>query len=179
MTESSSDKLIEALRKAVSRTSMLAEGNDPELDPVVRHIRHIIAKGANTQEILDALSNAEPLLIKIDAAQHNRAKQVRSSLQDLIDLLEKQDSRLVPQNEKKQLEAQIRSHWNAPSKWPELLKAFQSLAEQTLNTPIDEASQTKSSFFQRLLSQKRQTIQQASDKEAHAANQSCSFRANE
>ncbi|MEO9275057.1 GGDEF domain-containing protein [Marinomonas sp. 5E14-1] len=165
MTESSNEKLIEALRKAVSRTSMLAEGNDPELDPVVRHIRHIIAKGANTEEILGALSNAEPLLIKIDAAQHNRAKQVRSSLQDLIDLLERQDNRLVPQNEKKQLEAQIRSHWSSPSKWPELLKAFQALAEQTFNVPIDEASQAKSSFFQRLLNQKRPTVQQANDRE--------------
>lgn len=165
MTESSSDKLVEALRKAVSRTSMLAEGNDPELDPVVRHIRQIIAKGANTQEILDALSNAEPLLIKIDAAQHNRAKLVRSSLEELINLLEQQNNRIVPQHEKKQLEEQIRSHWSAPSKWPELLKAFQSLAEQTLNSSIDETSQIKSSFFQRFFNQKRRTQQQSSHKE--------------
>jgi len=68
MTESSSDKLIEVLRKAVSRTSMLAEGNDPELDSVVRQIRQAVNKGAKAQEIQDVLNNAEPLLIKSDEA---------------------------------------------------------------------------------------------------------------
>ena len=163
MTESSSDKLIEALRKAVSRTSMLAEGNDPELDSVVRQIRQVITKGANAQEIQDVLNNAEPLLIKSDEAQSSRAKQVRSTLQELIDLLEKQDSKRVPQNEKKELEAQIRLHWQTPSKWPHLLKGFLSLAEKTL-TQI-ESSQPKSSLFRRFFNRDLETKSQKNDQE--------------
>ncbi|MBU1464806.1 MAG: GGDEF domain-containing protein [Gammaproteobacteria bacterium] len=163
MTESSSDKLIEALRKAVSRTSMLAEGNDPELDSVVRQIRQVITKGADAQEIQDVLNNAEPLLIKSDEAQSSRAKQVRSTLQELIDLLEKQDSKRVPQNEKKELEAQIRLHWQTPSKWPHLLKGFLSLAEKTL-TQI-ESSQPKSSLFRRFFNRDLETKSQKNDQE--------------
>jgi diguanylate cyclase len=165
MTESSSEKLIEALRKAVSRTSMLAEGNDPELDSVTRQIRLVISRGAGAQEILEVLTDAEPLILKSDEAQLSRAKQVRSSLQELIDLLEKQDNKIVPQHEKKQLEAQIRSHWQSPSKWPYLLKAFQSLAENTLNKPSSEENKTKNSFFQRLLHHKHHTEAKNSDQE--------------
>ena len=157
MTESSSDKLVEALRKAVSRTSMLAEGNDPELDSVVRNIRQTIAKGANADAIQDVLTNAEPLLIKNDEARANRASQVRDTLHELIDLLEKQDDRKVPQNEKKQLEAQIRSQWQSPSQWPVLLNAYLALADHTLNQePLDTTS--KGSFFKRLFKIKKQLI---------------------
>ena len=163
MTESSSDKLIETLRKAVSRTSMLAEGNGPELDSVVRQIRQVITKGANAQEIQDVLNNAEPLLIKSDEAQINRAKQVRNTLQELIDLLEKQDSKRVPQNEKKQLEAQIRMHWQAPSKWPHLLKSFLSLAENTLIQT--ESSPSRSSMFSRFFHRDLETKSQKNDQE--------------
>ncbi|NLQ17513.1 GGDEF domain-containing protein [Marinomonas sp. M1K-6] len=149
MTEPSSDKLIEVLRKAVSRTSMLAEGNDPQLDSVVRQIRQTITKGANAEEIQKALNNAEPFLIQSDEAHLSRAKQVRSTLQDLIDILEKQDDKQVPQSEKKQLEAKIRLHWQQPSQWPLLLKDFLTLAENTLNQPATDHA--KSSFFKRLL----------------------------
>lgn len=163
MTESSSDKLIEALRKAVSRTSMLAEGNGPELDSVVRQIRQVITKGANAQEIQDALNDAEPLLIKSDEAQISRAKQVRSTLQELINLLEKQDSKNVPHQEKKQLEAQIRLHWQVPSQWPNLLKSFLALAEKTLSPT--ESSQPKSSLFSRLFNRDLTTKPQKNDQE--------------
>ena len=163
MTESSSDKLIEALRKAVSRTSMLAEGNDPELDSVVRQIRQAITKGANAQEIQDVLNNAEPLLIKSDEAQISRAKQVRNTLQELIDLLERQDNKRVPQNEKKQLEAQIRLHWQASSQWPHLLKGFLSLAEKTLTQT--EISQPKNSLFKRFFNRDIENKSQKNDQE--------------
>ncbi|RBP81040.1 GGDEF domain-containing protein [Marinomonas rhizomae] len=163
MTESSSDKLIEALRKAVSRTSMLAEGNDPELDSVVRQIRQVITKGANAQEIQDVLNDAEPLLIKSDEAQINRAKQVRSTLQELIGLLENQDNKRVPQNEMKQLEAQIRLHWQTSSQWPFLLRSFFSLAEKTLNgTP---SSQSKNSFFKRIFNRDLESKSHKNDQE--------------
>lgn len=150
MTESSSDKLIEVLRKAVSRTSMLAEGNDPELDSVVRQIRQATTKGINAQEILDVLNSAEPLLIKSDDAQASRANQVRNTLQSLIDLLEKQTNKKIPHQEKKQLETQIRTNWQSPSQWPLLLKGFLSLAENTLNQAEDDNEQPKNSLFKRL-----------------------------
>jgi len=157
MTESSSDKLIEVLRKAVSRTSMLAEGNDPELDSVIRQIRQTINKGASAQEIQDVLNNAEPLLIQSDETQINRAKQVRSALQELIDLLEKQGNKRVPQHEKKQLEAQIRSNWQISSQWPLLLKDFLTLAENTLNQSEAETDPSKNSFFKRLFNRQAES----------------------
>ncbi|MGJ8645429.1 MAG: GGDEF domain-containing protein [Marinomonas colpomeniae] len=165
MTESSSDKLIEVLRKAVSRTSMLAEGNDPELDSVVRQIRQVITKGAGAQEILDVLNDAEPLLIKSDEAQLKRAKYVRKALQSLIDLLEKQSNKTVPQAEKKELEAQIRSSWQSPAQWPELLKGFLSLSQNTFDQSSDDTNQTKNSFFKRLLKQDSSSEEQSDDKE--------------
>ena len=155
MTESSSDKLIEVLRKAVSRTSMLAEGNDPKLDSVVRQIRQAITKGANAEEIQEVLNNAEPLLIQSDEAQASRARQVRSVLEELINLLERQESKRVPQNEKKQLEAQIRLHWQSSSQWPHLLKGFLTLAENTLSQA--EVDPARSSFFKRLFNRNRST----------------------
>jgi diguanylate cyclase len=163
MTESSSDKLIEVLRKAVSRTSMLAEGNDPKLDSVVRQIRQAITKGTSADEIQDVLNNAEPLLIQSDEIQTNRAKQVRTTLQDLIELLEKQENKRVPQNQKKQLEAQIRLHWQHSCQWPELLKGFLSLAEKTLNQV--EVDQPRSSFFKRLFNRSNSIELQNSDQD--------------
>jgi len=165
MTESSSDKLIEVLRKAVSRTSMLAEGNDPELDSVVRQIRQAVNKGAKAQEIQDVLNNAEPLLIKSDEALTDRAKQVRSTLQELIDLLERQTSKRVPQNEKKQLEAQIRSNWQVSSQWPQLLKGFLTLAENTLHQPEDAIDQSKSSFLKRFFNRNADSATKNNDQE--------------
>ena len=163
MTESSSDKLIEALRKAVSRTSMLAEGNDPELDSVVRHIRQVITKGANAQEIQDLLNDAEPHLIKNDEAQSNRARQIKNTLHELIDLLERQANKRVPQTEKKQLEADIRLHWQTPSKWPSLLSSFLSLAEKTLSQT--ESSQPKGSLFGRLFNRNAESKANKNDQE--------------
>lgn len=132
MAESSNGKLVEALRKAVSRTSMLAEGHDPELDSVVRQIRQKIAKGDDAGEIQKALVSAEPLILKIDEARLNRAKQVRDTLHDLLDLLEQLDNP-VPQKGKRQLEGAIRAHWELPSKWPELFQNYLELAQQTLH----------------------------------------------
>ncbi|PYF79932.1 diguanylate cyclase [Marinomonas alcarazii] len=163
MTESSSEKLIEVLRKAVSRTSMLAEGNDPKLDSVVRQIRLAITKGANADEIQTVLSDAEPLLIQSDEAQLTRAKQVRSCLQELIDLLEQQEQKSVPQNEKKQLEAQIRMHWQASSQWPGLLKSYLSLAEKTLSQK--DSNQPKSSFLKTLFNAKKNAATSKNDNE--------------
>ena len=165
MTESSSDKLIEVLRKAVSRTSMLAEGNDPELDSVVRQIRQATTKGVDAKAILDVLNNAEPLLIKSDQTQMNRAKQVRHTLEALIDLLVEQGSNPVPQNEKKQLEAQIRSHWQSPAQWPILLTGFLALVEKTLHQATDTSEQPKSSLFKRLFNRRSESEHTQSDQE--------------
>lgn len=163
MTESSSEKLIEVLRKAVSRTSLLAEGNDPKLDSVVRHIRQVINKGADAQQIQDALNNAEPLLIQSDEAQMSRAKLIRSVLQELIDLLEKQPGYRVPQSERKQLEGQIRLHWQSSSQWPQLLKGFLTLAESTLESTAEPKS--SSSFFKRLFNRRSASDSQKNDQE--------------
>lgn len=163
MTESSSEKLIEVLRKAVSRTSLLAEGNDPKLDSVVRHIRQVINKGADAQQIQDALNNAEPLLIQSDEAQMGRAKLIRSVLQELIDLLEKQPGYRVPQSERKQLEGQIRLHWQSSSQWPQLLKGFLTLAESTLESTAEPKS--SNSFFKRLFNRRSASDSQKNDQE--------------
>jgi len=169
MTESSSEKLIEALRKAVSRTSMLAEGNDPELDSVVRKIRQATTKGTSVKDIQNALNDAEPLLIKTENEQLNRAKQVRRTLESLIDLLGKQEGKLLPVNEKKELEVNIRSHWQYSSHWPHLLKAFYSLAEKTLNQGnSDSINAPKSSFLTRIFNRPKRGDIPSTDQEVMA-----------
>jgi len=169
MTESSSDKLIEVLRKAVSRTSLLAEGNDPELDSVVRQIRQATTQGVDAKVILDVLNNAEPFLIKNDQAQMNRAKQVRSTLLKLIDLLEEQESKTVPHKEKKQLEVQIQANWKLQSQWPQLLNGFLTLAEKTFSQTENSHESSNHSLFKRLFSR-------SSDSEKTQSNQEIMMR---
>ena len=155
MAGSSSDKLIEVLRKAVSRTSMLAEGNYPELDSVVRQIRQSITKGVDANEIEKLLNQAEPLLLTSDKAQEERAKLVRASLQSLIDVLEKNASQPLPAPLKKQLEYEIRSKWQLPYEWPNLLKLFLELSQQTFNQTGESATQAKSSLLKRLFNRNK------------------------
>ncbi|MCB5161229.1 GGDEF domain-containing protein [Marinomonas algarum] len=160
MTDSSSDELVIMLRKAVSRTSLLAEGNDPKLDSIVRQIRQTITKGANAKEIQAVLSNAEPLLIQNDEVQLKRARLIRATLERLIDLLEKQEGSRVPQRDKKQLESQIRVQWQTSSQWPSLVKGFLSLAQKTLSTSEPEPPESRSSFLTRLFNRQESDGQQ-------------------
>ncbi|BFM49653.1 GGDEF domain-containing protein [Marinomonas sp. THO17] len=154
MAGSSSDKLIEVLRKAVSRTSMLAEGNYPELDSVVRQIRQSITKGVDANEIEKLLNQAEPLLLTSDKAQEERAKLVRASLQSLIDVLDKNAHQPLPAPLKKQLEYEIRSKWQLPYEWPNLLKLFLELAQQTFSQTSDTVNE-KSSLLKRLFNRNK------------------------
>jgi len=143
MTDISQDKLVNALRKAVSRTSLLAEGNDPELDSAIRQIRVQISKGADAAAIQTILDNVEPLLLKVDEARLTRAKHFRHTLHDLIDVLD-QHGQNVPQSEKKAFETSIRSHWQSLPHWPQLLKEYLALVESTLSysTPVDNEKRT-------------------------------------
>lgn len=163
MTESSSDKLIEVLRKAVSRTSMLAEGNYPELDSVVRQLRQSITQGVDAEEIQKLLNQAEPLLLSSDKAQEERAKLVRSSLQSLIDVLDKNANRPLPAPLKKQLEYEIRGKWQLPYEWPHLLKLFLELSQQTFNQVDSSHQSEKNSLFQRLFNRSKDTNQTPSN----------------
>lgn len=165
MAESPNGKLVEALRKAVSRTSMLAEGHDPELDSVVRQVRQKITTGDDAKEIQKALTSVEPLILKIDESRIHRAKQVRDTLHDLLDMLEQLDNP-VPQKGKRQLEGAIRTHWNTPSKWPELFQLYLELAQSTLDNNVD---QQESSFsFKRLFRRPEKPTEQKTPQEISA-----------
>ena len=74
MPDPSRDNLVEALRKAVSRTSMMAEGIDPELDKTLAQIRRTISGEADEQDVRLALKEAEPRLIASDKSKAERAK---------------------------------------------------------------------------------------------------------
>ena len=134
MTDTSQIQLVNALRKAVSRTSLLAEGNDPELDNAVRQIRLQISKGADASAIQATLDSVEPLLLKVDEARLTRAKHFRETLHDLIDILE-QHGHKAPQSQKNALETAIRSHWQSVPHWPHLLKEYLALIETSLTPP--------------------------------------------
>ncbi|REG82677.1 GGDEF domain-containing protein [Marinomonas pollencensis] len=131
MTDTSQIQLVNALRKAVSRTSLLAEGNDPELDHAVRQIRLQISKGADATAIQAILDNVEPLLLKVDEARLTRAKHFRETLHDLIDILDHHGQQ-VPQSQKNAFESAIRSHWQSVPHWPSLLKEYLALIEASL-----------------------------------------------
>lgn len=148
MTDTSQDKLVNALRKAVSRTSLLAEGNNPELDSAIRQIR-LITKGADAAAIQTILNNVEPLLLQADDAKLAKAKVFRDTLHDLIDVLEQQN-KTIPQSEKKAFIASIRSNWEYFPSWPQLLKEYLALVENTLSQD-SSTDKNKDSLFKRLL----------------------------
>lgn len=157
-------KLIETLRKAVSRISLLAEGNDPELDCVVRQIRQETTKGGNAKAIQKVLAEAEPHLLNSDETRLNRAKQVRDTLHDLINLLEQQNKNSVPHSEKKALESLVRLHWQSSPQWPSLFRAYLELARNTLNPKSTETS-NEHSFFQRIFRRAKSKSKERSNQE--------------
>jgi diguanylate cyclase len=148
MSDPAKEQLIETLRKAVSRTSMMAEGLDPQLDLTLKNIRQQIASGADEASVSKILKNAEPMLLAADEARELRAKKLRDTLNDLIDILERLPNYDVPQKQKKDLQTQIRSHWQSIYRWPELTADFLLLAEATLNSAHNTTQKT--SLFGRL-----------------------------
>ncbi|MFD1383319.1 diguanylate cyclase [Rhodanobacter aciditrophus] len=146
------DKLVEALRKAISRTSILAEGNDPELDIALQSVRTDIAKTNDPKVVQKTLQSLDPFVLKFDEDRLARAQAFRGALLDLIDTLDEYPDRQVPLFDKKELESAIRSHWQSITKWPELLTKTISLVQKTLATPREERKQ---SLIKRLFSQRK------------------------
>ncbi|MCZ2723576.1 GGDEF domain-containing protein [Marinomonas sp. 15G1-11] len=151
MSDPATTQLIETLRKAVSRTSMMAEGTDPQLDLALKEIRQTITSNSDANAISAVLKASEPKLIKADEARDFRAKKLRDTLHDLIDLLERLPSHTVPQKQKKDLLTKIRSQWQSISHWPELVESSISLIEATLLVD-NEAKNGKRSLFKKLFS---------------------------
>lgn len=146
MPDPSRDNLVEALRKAVSRTSMMAEGIDPELDKTLAQIRRTISGEADEQDVRLALKEAEPRLIASDKSKAERAKVFRDSLLDLIESLTHLPNHHIPNEQKNKLETSIRSHWQSSYQWPALLAEFLALTRSTLN----QEGTKKRSFLKRL-----------------------------
>ena len=146
MPDPSCDNLVEALRKAVSRTSMMAEGMDPELDKTLAQIRRTISGEADENDVRLALKEAEPRLIASDKSRAERAKLFRDSLLDLIESLNSLPNHHIPNQKKNALETNIRSHWQSSYQWPALLAEFLTLTKATFN----QESVKKRSFFSRL-----------------------------
>lgn len=146
MPDPSSDNLVEALRKAVSRTSMMAEGMDPELDKTLAQIRRTISGEADENDVRLALKEAEPRLIASDKSRAERAKLFKDSLLDLIESLNSLPNHHIPNQKKNALETNIRSHWQSSYQWPALLAEFLTLTKATFN----QETVKKRSFFSRL-----------------------------
>ncbi|WP_191602083.1 GGDEF domain-containing protein [Marinomonas algicola] len=151
MSDPATIKLIETLRKAVSRTSMMAEGMDPQLDLALKEIRQTITSNSDATTISTVLKESEPKLIKADEARDFRAKKFRDVLHDLIDLLERLPNHTVPQKQKKDLLTTIRSQWQSVPHWPDLVESSLSLVEATLLANND-AKNEKRSLFKKLFS---------------------------
>ena len=145
MSDPARDKLVETLRKAVSRTSMMAEGIDPQLDLTLKEIRQKIAGGANETDINNLLKAAEPQLLQADQARNTQATKIRDNLHDLIDLLERIPNHNVPQKQKKDLLNDIDKNWLSLYSWPDLVASFMELADKTF-TSANNAPEKKSLF---------------------------------
>lgn len=151
MSDPATTKLIETLRKAVSRTSMMAEGTDPQLDLALKEIRQTITSNSDADTISAVLKESEPKLIKADEARDFRTRKFRDTLHDLIDLLERLPNHSVPQKQKKDLLTSIRSQWQSVSHWPDLVESSLSLVESTLLANSD-GKHEKRSLFRKLFS---------------------------
>ncbi|SBS35481.1 Response regulator PleD [Marinomonas aquimarina] len=129
------DKAVESLLKAISRISMLAEGNDPELDTTLQSVRANLGRSQSTEVLNASLQTLEPLVLKYDEERLARAQSFRSQLLELIDMSDDlPDAQMSPQA-KKAFEAEIRKHWQSSSKWPELLGQAVQLLHGALKTP--------------------------------------------
>jgi diguanylate cyclase len=160
MPDPSSDNLVEALRKAVSRTSMMAEGMDPELDKTLAQIRRTISGEADENDVRLALKEAEPRLIAADKSRAERAKLFKDSLLDLIESLNSLPNHHIPNQKKSALETNIRSHWQSSYQWPALLAEFLILTKATFN----QETVKKRSFFSRLFA-KEETKSEKSEQD--------------
>lgn len=126
------DKVIENLLKAISRISMLAEGNDPELDTTLQSIRSNLSRSQSAEVVQSSLQSLEPLVLQYDEDRLARAQSFRAKLLELLDMVDDLPTTQMPPQAKRSLEADIRKHWQTSSKWPELLGKTTQLANDTL-----------------------------------------------
>lgn len=150
--DSAQDKVIESLLKAISRTSILAEGNDPELDKVLQTIRSNLGKSHDEAALAQTLKTLEPFVLKFDDYKLARAQAFRGQLLELLDLVDALPNVQIPVQEKKALEADIRKHWQSVSNWPELLAKTIKLSGTALKAP--NTASGKSSLLGRLFRRK-------------------------
>ncbi|RDL43353.1 GGDEF domain-containing protein [Marinomonas piezotolerans] len=146
--DSTQEKLVESLRKALSRVSMLAEGNNPELDAILQNIRANLSKADDPRVVQSALKTIEPYILKFDDERLERAQAFRNALHEMMDSLEGLPDKQLPLSEKKALEADIRAHWQSVSNWPSLLAKTTILIQTTLASPPKEP---KKNIFTRIL----------------------------
>ena len=145
------DKTIESLLKTISRISMLAEGNDPELDTTLQSIRGNLGRSQNAEVVQASLKTLEPLVLKYDEDRLSRAQTFRAKLLELLDVVDDLPTTQMSTKAKKSLEADIRKHWQTSSKWPELLSKTIQLVSETLK---QQSSEKNSSLLGRLFRRK-------------------------
>lgn len=145
------DKTIESLLKAISRISMLAEGNDPDLDTTLQNIRANLGRTQTAEGLQGVLLTLEPLVLKYDEDRLARSQAFRAKLLDLIDVVDDLPSTQMLPQAKKNLEAEIRKNWQSSSKWPELLNQALILIVDTFK---QQPSAKNSSLFGRLFRRK-------------------------
>ena len=133
------DIVIENLLKALSRTIMLAEGNDSELDKQLQNIRANLGKSQEPEVLQQTLQMLEPMVLKYDEDRLARAQAFRAHLLLLIDTIDDLPNIQLPAPEKKQLESDIRKSWQSTSHWPELLAQAIKLASNALKNPVSQS----------------------------------------
>ena len=149
--DSAQDKLIQGLIRGISRTSILAEGNDPELDSILQSIRSNLGPSQDPQLLLQDLQAIEPYVLKFDDDRLGSAQAFRNQLLDLIDAFDQIPDKQVPLQQKKLLEADIRTHWQSVSSWPNLLAQTLLLLNSTLEK---DQPKPKQSLFSKLFRKK-------------------------
>ena len=133
------DIVIENLLKALSRTIMLAEGNDSELDKQLQNIRANLGKSQEPEVLQQTLQMLEPMVLKYDEDRLARAQAFRAHLLLLIDTIDALPNIQLPAPEKKQLESDIRKSWQSTSHWPELLAQAIKLSSNALKNPVSQS----------------------------------------
>ncbi|MBM6552244.1 GGDEF domain-containing protein [Marinomonas ostreistagni] len=163
--DSAQDQLIQALLKAISRTSILAEGNNPELDALLQSLRANVARTQDPQVLQRDLQAIEPYVLKFDDERLAHAQAFRNQLFDLLDSLDQIPGKQVPLQRKKLVQADIRSHWQSISQWPTLLGQTVELLNSTLS---QDTNSTKPSFLGRLFGKKTERPALTSDNDIMA-----------
>ncbi|HKM37691.1 MAG TPA: diguanylate cyclase [Thiopseudomonas sp.] len=157
----------ELLKRALIRSSLAAEGNDPQLDQQLQTLRALLRNGIHTDELKNHIEQLENAILKSEKKLQQRKDALNTTLshfvQQLLQLQPPKDMQKALKAFEKDLPKQLAQPYNVYN----LIGQLQGLQERTLAStlqqgqPILQSSQTQGLLARLFKSADAQTPMQA------------------